>query len=128
MGRWSRRLELEKAGGSSEGAPVGSLNVSLGGACKVGVGEGNAAVGRCLEALPLGSWVWRFSTTIGMVGVGGGALASAGVIDSAVVGAQAWISSGSEEVGEGGAGIAVTVEVAGLPWFTGTTGGRVLTL
>ena len=93
---------------------MGSLSVSHGGAC-TGEGGGNAAVGRCLEALPLGSWVWRFSAANGLVGVWGGALAGTGVVEAAVVKAPAWISSGSEEVGDGGAGGAVTVEVAGLP-------------
>ena len=91
-------------------------------------GGGIATVGRCLEALPLGSWVWKFSISIGRVGAGGGALASVGVIDSAAAKAQAWISSGSEEVGEGGAGGTVTVEVAGLPRLSVTTGGRVLSV
>ena len=50
-------------------------------------------------------------------------MASAVLVDSAAAKAQAWISSGSEEEGEGGAGGAAIVEVEGVPRLSVSAGG-----
>ena len=88
--------------------PVGSLGVS----CSKVRGAGIATVGRCLVALPLGSWVCGCSVASVLVEVRGVPMAR-GTGVRVVEGALAWASTGARGIGGGGAGGPTVVGLAG---------------
>ena len=77
--------------------PVGSLGVS----CSKVRGAGIATVGRCLVALPLGSWVCRCSAASVLVGVKEVPMVRGKWVRGW---APSWASNGARGIGGGGVG------------------------